>query len=107
MNSGEDDPHHLPLLRGGLQEVKKSRWMPPVRRKSQATEHHPANFGRLCSKGAALGETLSLDDRLLYPEIAGRRATWDEALDAVAAGFRQTLAEHGPDAGPSMSPASC
>ncbi|MBK8753907.1 MAG: molybdopterin-dependent oxidoreductase [Candidatus Competibacteraceae bacterium] len=61
-------------------------------------EGHPANFGRLCSKGAALGETLSLDDRLLYPEIAGRRATWDEALDAVAAGFRQTLAEHGPDA---------
>ena len=28
---------------------------------------HPANFGRLCSKGAALGETLSLDGRLLYP----------------------------------------
>ncbi|HRX72207.1 MAG TPA: hypothetical protein P5329_13770, partial [Candidatus Competibacteraceae bacterium] len=34
-------------------------------------ETHPANYGRLCSKGAALGETLSLDDRLLYPEIAG------------------------------------
>ncbi len=61
-------------------------------------ETHPANYGRLCSKGAALGETLSLDDRLLYPEIAGRRASWDEALDAVAAGFRQALAEHGPDA---------
>ena len=25
---------------------------------------HPANFGRLCSKGSALGETLSLD--MLY-----------------------------------------
>ena len=25
---------------------------------------HPANFGRLCSKGSALGETMSLDDRL-------------------------------------------
>ncbi|MER2582836.1 MAG: nitrate reductase, partial [Candidatus Competibacter sp.] len=59
-------------------------------------EQHPANYGRLCSKGAALGETLSLDDRLLYPEIAGRRVSWDEALDAVAAGFRQALAEHGP-----------
>ncbi|MGD1935044.1 MAG: hypothetical protein ACFB0Z_11165, partial [Candidatus Phaeomarinobacter sp.] len=23
---------------------------------------HPANFGRLCSKGSALGETLSLED---------------------------------------------
>ena len=61
-------------------------------------ETHPANYGRLCSKGAALGETLNLDDRLLYPQIAGRRAAWDEALDAVAGGFRQALAEHGPDA---------
>ncbi len=41
---------------------------------------HPANFGKLCSKGAALGETLSLEDRLLYPSINGARATWDEAL---------------------------
>ena len=28
---------------------------------------HPANFGRLCSKGSALGETLALDQRLLHP----------------------------------------
>ncbi|MFZ1827598.1 MAG: molybdopterin-dependent oxidoreductase, partial [Candidatus Competibacteraceae bacterium] len=61
-------------------------------------ETHPANYGRLCSKGAALGETLSLDDRLLYPEIGGRRGGWDEALDAVAEGFRRALAEYGPDA---------
>ncbi|KMO37336.1 hypothetical protein VQ03_19050, partial [Methylobacterium tarhaniae] len=58
---------------------------------------HPANFGRLCSKGSALGETLSLDDRVLHPEIAGRRASWGEALDAVAEGFRRTIAAHGPD----------
>lgn len=61
-------------------------------------ERHPANRGRLCSKGAALGETLSLDDRLLYPEIAGRRVGWGEALAAVADGFRRALAEHGPEA---------
>ncbi len=42
---------------------------------------HPANFGRMCSKGAALGETLELDGRLLHPEIGGQRASWDEALD--------------------------
>src|SRR5580692_3861693 len=30
---------------------------------------HPANFGRLCSKGSALGETLGLEDRLLHPMI--------------------------------------
>ncbi|MDX2257865.1 MAG: molybdopterin-dependent oxidoreductase, partial [Hyphomicrobiaceae bacterium] len=58
---------------------------------------HPANLGRLCSKGAALGETLALDDRLLHPEIGGQRATWEAALDAVASAFRASIREHGPD----------
>ncbi|WP_018237484.1 nitrate reductase [Ensifer sp. BR816] len=58
---------------------------------------HPANFGRLCSKGSALAETLDLDGRLLHPEIGGRRVEWDEALDLVAARFSQAIAEHGPD----------
>jgi assimilatory nitrate reductase catalytic subunit len=58
---------------------------------------HPANQGRLCSKGTALGETLSLEDRLLHPEVNGKRASWDAALDAVAEGFRKSLAQHGPD----------
>ncbi len=58
---------------------------------------HPANFGRLCVKGTALGETLSLQGRLLYPEIGGQRATWDAALDRVADAFRTTMAQHGPD----------
>ena len=69
---------------------------------------HPANRGRLCSKGAALGETLSLEDRLLHPEIDGRRVSWDRALDAVAAGLSATSS---PDTdrtpSPSTSPASC
>ena len=59
---------------------------------------HPANYGRLCSKGAALGETLGTDGRLLYPQIGGRNASWEEALDRVAATFAQTIADHGPDA---------
>jgi assimilatory nitrate reductase catalytic subunit len=58
---------------------------------------HPANAGRLCSKGMALGETLSLEDRLLHPEIGGRRASWDAALDAVAEGFRVALERLGPE----------
>jgi assimilatory nitrate reductase catalytic subunit len=58
---------------------------------------HPANFGRLCSKGTALGETLSLDDRLLYPEIGGARASWDDALDLVASKFSEAIRDHGPD----------
>ncbi|MBZ7924119.1 nitrate reductase [Ensifer adhaerens] len=58
---------------------------------------HPANFGRLCSKGSALAETLDLDGRLLHPEIGGEQAGWDEALDLVSERFVQTIAEHGPD----------
>ncbi|MBO6719215.1 MAG: nitrate reductase [Rhizobiaceae bacterium] len=58
---------------------------------------HPANFGKLCSKGSALGETMGLDGRLIYPEIAGKRARWDEALDLVAKRFTETVAKHGPD----------
>ncbi len=58
---------------------------------------HPANFGRLCSKGSALGETIGLSGRLLHPEIEGRRASWDEALGLVATTFSKAIAEHGPD----------
>jgi assimilatory nitrate reductase catalytic subunit len=58
---------------------------------------HPANLGRLCSKGAALAETLSLDDRLLFPLVQGRRVNWEAALDLVARRFSETIAEHGPD----------
>jgi assimilatory nitrate reductase catalytic subunit len=59
---------------------------------------HPANFGRLCSKGSALAETLSLDGRLLYPMIGDRRASWNDALDVVADGFRRVIERDGPDA---------
>ena len=58
---------------------------------------HPSNFGRLCSKGSALGETLGLSDRLLHPEIEGVRASWDEAITTVAKGFADTVAQYGPD----------
>ncbi len=58
---------------------------------------HPANFGRLCSKGSALAETLDLEGRLLFPAIHGQRAGWDEALDLVAERFASTIREHGPD----------
>ena len=58
---------------------------------------HPANFGRLCSKGSALGETVDLDDRLLYPRVGGQKTSWDAALDLIATRFSETIAEHGPD----------
>jgi assimilatory nitrate reductase catalytic subunit len=64
---------------------------------------HPANLGRLCSKGAALGETLRLDERLLHPmqrQTNGTlaRIAWDTALDSVADGFSRIIERDGPDA---------
>ena len=58
---------------------------------------HPANFGKLCSKGTHLGETVSLEGRLLYPMIGERRAGWDEAVDLVARQMRECIERHGPD----------
>ncbi|QEI07944.1 molybdopterin-dependent oxidoreductase [Pigmentiphaga aceris] len=67
-------------------------------------ELHPSNFGRLCVKGSALGETLDLDGRLLQPKrrdegpgSALQAVSWDEALTATAEGFRRIIDTHGPD----------
>ena len=68
---------------------------------------HPANFGRLCSKGTALGETIDLDGRLLHPMVKGEPAQWDSALDLVASKFTQAIKEHGPESLPFMSQANC
>jgi len=58
---------------------------------------HPANRGQLCTKGAALHLSTDAGARLLYPEVEGRRATWDQALDHTAGRFRDIIARHGPD----------
>jgi assimilatory nitrate reductase catalytic subunit len=64
---------------------------------------HPANFGKLCSKGSALGETLGLAGRLLHPLARGAdgaytRIDWADALDRVAAGLRSIIERDGTDA---------
>ncbi|KHJ66126.1 nitrate reductase, partial [Pantoea rodasii] len=59
---------------------------------------HPANFGRLCVKGSALGETLSHEGRLLWPQINGERVSMSVALDHVAARMQQVIDQHGPQA---------
>src|SRR6476646_1944972 len=64
---------------------------------------HPANFGRLCSKGSALGETLGLTDRLLYPMLrCGKgtmeRVAWSDSLDHVAHRFQHIIARDCPGA---------
>lgn len=58
---------------------------------------HPANFGRLCSKGSALGETIDLSGRLLHPMVDGVCADWNTTLDLVAENFSAAIKEHGPD----------
>jgi assimilatory nitrate reductase catalytic subunit len=68
---------------------------------------HPANFGKLCTKGGALHLSakpeLLPQVRALRPELRTRRGAprhavrWDEALDHVAQRFAAILAEHGPD----------
>jgi len=64
---------------------------------------HPANHGRLCTKGLALGETLGLGSRLLHPMLrlpdgSYVRADWDDALTKVAEGFRRIIERDGPQA---------
>lgn len=58
---------------------------------------HPANRGALCSKGAALAETVGLGGRLLAPRVGGRAADWESALDHVAWRLGAIIARHGPD----------
>ncbi|MFH1804713.1 MAG: molybdopterin-dependent oxidoreductase [Pseudomonadota bacterium] len=61
---------------------------------------HPANFGRLCSKGAALIDTVEAeaknDFRLLAPNVNGVDTDWNTAIDATAKGLRDTIDRYGP-----------
>jgi assimilatory nitrate reductase catalytic subunit len=63
---------------------------------------HPSNFGRLCVKGSALGETVGLEGRLLHPmqrtDNGLQRVSWDTALETAAGGLRRIIDTHGPDA---------
>jgi assimilatory nitrate reductase catalytic subunit len=64
---------------------------------------HPANFGRLCTKGATLHLSTSPEARARFPTLRDtrganrRRVGWDEALDHVATRFAAIIAEHGPN----------
>ncbi|MEP7157203.1 MAG: nitrate reductase, partial [Betaproteobacteria bacterium] len=64
---------------------------------------HPANFGKLCSKGSTLHLGLDPKARVTHPEMRASRnaprlrATWDESLDGIAEKFASTIQAHGPD----------
>src|SRR5512139_2765457 len=65
---------------------------------------HPANRGKLCTKGSTLHFAARASGRALFPELRTdrasprRRVSWGEALDHVADKFRSVINEHGPDA---------
>ena len=64
---------------------------------------HPANFGRLCTKGSTLHLTTTPYGRALHPEMRAsrgndrKRVSWDIALDTLVDKFANTIVEHGPD----------
>jgi assimilatory nitrate reductase catalytic subunit len=67
---------------------------------------HPANFGRLCTKGGTLHLTMTpqvVAQRLTHPQLRREksapreRVSWDAALDHAADKFAAAIAEHGPD----------
>ena len=58
---------------------------------------HPANAGKLCSKGSDLAQTLSDDNRLLHPYINDQQVSWDEATTYVAEQLNDTISQYGHD----------
>ena len=69
---------------------------------------HPANFGRLCTKGSTLhltaSRTVAMQTRLLQPQWRARRdaprevVSWDAALATATDRFANIIESHGPDA---------
>src|SRR5258706_1430113 len=65
--------------------------------------HHPANFGRLCTKGSTLHLTAGLSARVAYPELrvsrdaARARVNWETALEYASERFAALIGEYGPD----------
>jgi sulfite reductase (NADPH) flavoprotein alpha-component len=65
---------------------------------------HPANFGRLCTKGSSVALTLGSSDRLAAAYVRNGkkservRVPLDEALKQAAGRLQKIISEHGPDA---------
>ncbi|NOH98847.1 nitrate reductase [Vibrio sp. 99-70-13A1] len=70
-------------------------------------KHHPSNYGKLCTKGAALGNTVTPIGRMLQPTLVasrsgkasenGKAVEWDEATQLIADKFAETIKDHGAD----------
>ncbi|MGV8871821.1 MAG: molybdopterin-dependent oxidoreductase [Rhodococcus sp. (in: high G+C Gram-positive bacteria)] len=85
---------------GGLSTSADAR---PVVTKSVGDKSHPANFGRLCTKGTTTADMLAGPGRLEKAQIRHRRGERPESLDTsvaindTAGRLRTIIDEHGPD----------
>ena len=72
--------------------------------KSIGNKHHPANFGRLCTKGATTADLLSAPGRMESAYLRGERneppqpVDVDNAITQCAKRLRAIVDKHGPDA---------
>ncbi|CCK24955.1 molybdopterin oxidoreductase [Streptomyces davaonensis JCM 4913] len=72
--------------------------------KASGDKEHPANFGRLCTKGSTSADMMAAPGRLGRALVRAERGAEpaetdvDEAVASVAARLRTILDEHGPDA---------
>jgi len=65
--------------------------------KVRGNPDHPANMGRICSKGAALSETLDDEGRMLHPQINGIQSTWSDVFALMSKRFKSIINKHGRD----------
>ncbi len=78
---------------------------------STPSRNHPVSKGNICVKGWHIHEFVHDAARLKYPLVRKdgklRRASWEEAFDAAARGFREVLSNHGGSAVGVLSSAKC
>lgn len=69
-------------------------------------QSHPSNYGKLCTKGIALGDTIIHDGRILAPtkksqtgdqQTDDEELNWENATQMVAEQFTQAIERYGPD----------
>jgi anaerobic selenocysteine-containing dehydrogenase len=73
--------------------------------KVEGDPEFPVNRGSMCSKGLAVTQLMYHPDRITYPmKRAGKkgegkweRISWDEALDTIAAKYKQIIKDYGPE----------
>ena len=81
---------------GVIAHVKKGKVI-----KVEGDPDSPISHGSMCTKGLAITQLAYHPDRVLYPMKKNggdwERISWDEALDAVSAKFKEVIAEFGPE----------